>query len=433
MCKRFILLFCLASIVLISHAGVRSLAQLRVCAGNALKVKSSETLRHIASYKGLEVYGRSDGGFAVMASDDHLPALLAYSPDGQFSLNSSNPGFNWWLNAVARRLSPVNVSQVAGTKPDASRFAPRVEPLLTSLWGQREPFKFMCPFDHYVPDRSLDGTYQPDSGHYAVGCGATAMAQYMRFYKYPKRGTGTASVVVKYNQGNVTHTVDFSAATYDWGNMIDDYEGDYTTAQGMAVAQLSYHCGVAAKTTWNDLGGGTVDANIVRAFIDNFGYNDTAHYVPRSRYDEPTWMNMVFAELSAGHPIFYSAKDINLEEGIIAGHNFILDGYDENGLVHVNWGWYGIENGYFDLEILAVRQYTYDDWQAMYVGLYPKEAEYLPGDVDEDGKLTISDATALINILLGINSSTSPACDVNGDGAVNVSDATELINLLLTM
>lgn len=168
MCKRFILLFCLASIVLMSHAGVRSLAQLRVCAGNVLKVKSSETLRHIASYKGLEVYGRSNGGFAVMASDDHLPALLAYSPDGQFSLNSSNPGFNWWLNAVARRLSPMNVSQVAGTKPDASRFAPRVEPLLTSLWGQREPFKFMCPFDHYVPDRSLDGTYQPDSGHHFI-------------------------------------------------------------------------------------------------------------------------------------------------------------------------------------------------------------------------------------------------------------------------
>lgn len=368
-----------------------------------------------------------------MAGDDRLPSLLAYSPDGRFSPDSDNPGLNWWLNAVSRRLSLMNAPLVAGTKPDPTRFAPRVDPLLTTLWGQREPFKFMCPFDHYVADRSLDGTYQPDSGHYVVGCGATAMAQYMRYYKYPKRGTGTASVVVRYDEGDVTHTVDFGAATYDWDNMIDDYQGDYTTAQGMAVAQLSYHCGVASKTTWNYLGGGTVDANIVRAFIDNFGYNDTAHFVPRSRYDEPTWMNMVYGELSAGHPIFYSAKDLNLELGIIAGHNFILDGYDENGLVHVNWGWYGIENGYFDLAILAVRDYTYDDWQAMYVGLYPKEAEYLPGDVNEDGRLTVSDATALINILLGVSSSTNPACDVNGDGAVNISDITVLINMILTM
>lgn len=431
MCKRSFLLFCLATIALFSLAGVRTEAQLRNEAGSVLKVKSSESLRHIASCRGLEVYGQTDGGFAIMASDDHLPALLAYSPDGHFSLNSANPGFNWWINAVTRRLSLMNMPLVAGTKPDTTLFAPSVEPLLTSLWGQREPFKFMCPFDHFVPDRSLDGTYQPDSGHYVVGCGPAAMAQYMRYYKYPKRGIGTASVVVKYDEGNVTHTVDFAAATYNWDEMLDDYQGDYTTAQGMAVAQLCYHCGVAAKTTWNYMGGGTVDANIVRAFIDNFGYNDTAHFVPRSRYDEPTWMNMVYSELSAGHPIFYSAKDINLEEGIIAGHNFILDGYDENGLVHVNWGWYGVENGYFDLEILAVRQYTYDDWQAMYVGLYPKEAEHLPGDVDEDGKLTVSDVTSLINIVLGISSSMNPACDVNGDGALNITDVTLLITMVL--
>ncbi len=432
MFKRGILLLCLASIAMVSHAGMRSQAQLRSQASQVLNVSSSERIQHITSYQGLEVFGRSDGGFVIMASNDLLPALLAYSPNGHFTPNSANPGFNWWLKAVSKRLSPMNAPLTAAAKLNADRFAHHVDPLLTTLWGQREPFKFMCPFDHYVPDRSLDGTYQPDSGHYALGCGAAAMAQYMRYYNYPRRGTGTASVVVKYDEGNVTHTVDFAAATYDWENMLDDYQGDYTTAQGMAVAQLCYHCGVAAKTTWNNLGGGTTDANVVRAFIDNFGYNDTAHFVPRSRYDDQTWMDMVYSELSSGHPIFYSAKDINLDEGIIAGHNFILDGYDENGLVHVNWGWYGIENGYFDLAILAVREYTYDDWQAMYVGLYPKEQTHLAGDVDSDGKLTIADVTTLINYILQNSSSMSPACDANQDGIVNINDVTVLINLILT-
>lgn len=424
--------FCLSLMTLLSFAGVRPDAQLRSKAGVVLKVKSSEKLQHVASCQGLEVYGCSEGGFAIMSSNDHLPALLAYSPDGLFSPGSVNPGLNWWLKAVAGRLSTMNQPQMTDIKPDTSRFAPRVEPLLTTVWGQREPFKFMCPFDHYVADRSLDGTYQPDSGHYSLGCGPAAMAQYMCFYKYPKRGTGTASVVVKYNEGNVTQTVDFAAATYDWNNMLDDYQGDYTTAQGMAVAQLCYHCGVAAETLWNEYGGGTTDAKILKAFIEHFGYNDTAHYVPRSRYDDLTWMNMVYSELSAGHPIFYSAKDINLEEGILAGHNFILDGYDENGLVHVNWGWYGIENGYFDLAILAVMQYTYDDWQAMYIGLYPKEGDYLAGDVDEDGKLTIADVTTLISLLLSNHASMNAACDVDGDGVINIADVTELINMLLT-
>jgi len=47
------------------------------------------------------------------------------------------------------------------TKPDPSRFALAVQPLLTTVWGQREPFKFMCPFDKYVQDFSLYGTYTP--------------------------------------------------------------------------------------------------------------------------------------------------------------------------------------------------------------------------------------------------------------------------------
>ena len=422
---------CLASFAMLSYGGLRPDEQLRIRAGSVLKVKSSEKLQHIVSYHGLEVYGHTDGGFAIMASDDNLPAVLAYSPDGHFTPNSANPGLNWWLKAVTKRLYLKNVPLATEAKPDPSRFSPRVEPLLTTVWGQREPFKFMCPFDHYVSNHNLYGTYQPDSGHYSLGCGPAAMAQYLYYYKYPKHGTGTASVDVKYNQGTVTLTEDFSKTDYDWANMLDDYQGDFTTAQGMAVAQLCYHCGVAAKTTWNEYGGGTNDANVVQAFINHFGYNDTAHYIPRSRYDDATWMDMVFSELSAGHPIFYSAKDINLEEGILAGHNFILDGYDENGLVHVNWGWYGVENGYFDLAILAVLQYTYDDWQAMYVGLYPKEPQFLRGDVDGNGKLNIADVTALINILLSQSLSDNPACDVDEDGKVNIADVTALINMLL--
>ena len=84
------------------------------------------------------------------------------------------------------------------TKPDPSRFKPSVQPLITSIWGQREPFKFMCPLDTYVSDYSLYGTYTPDLGHYSVGCGPLAMAQYLNFYKFPKHGVGEESVTVKY-------------------------------------------------------------------------------------------------------------------------------------------------------------------------------------------------------------------------------------------
>lgn len=409
-------------------AGVRTDVQMRRAATRVLK--SSRPLEQVAYYPGMALYRQAGGGFAIISSDDNSPAVLAYSTNSTLSLTDDNPGFNWWLNAT-RTVMLQQQPRRETTKPDPSRFPTSVQPLLTTTWGQREPFKFMCPFDTYVSDLSQYGTYTPDAGHYSVGCGPLAMAQYMNYYMFPKHGMGEASVTVKYDQGDVTVHVDFEQATYDWDNMIDDYQGDYTREQGMAVAQLCYHCGVAAQTTWNSLGGGTTDQRIIEAFINHFKYNDTAHYVPRSRYDEPAWMEMIYSMLSSGNPILYSAKDINIPAGIIAGHNFIIDGYDENGLVHVNWGWYGVENGYFDVALLNVLQYTYDDWQAMYVGLYPNR-EHLPGDVNDDGKVGIDDVTDLIDLLLAGNSAGNDQADVDADGRISIEDVTTLIDFLLS-
>lgn len=409
-------------------AGVRTDVQMRRAATRVLK--SSRPLEQVAYHPGMALYRQAGGGFAIISSDDNSPAVLAYSTNSTLSLSDDNPGFNWWLNAT-RKVMLQQQPRRETTKPDPSRFPTSVQPLLTTTWGQREPFKFMCPFDTYVSDLSQYGTYTPDAGHYSVGCGPLAMAQYMNYYKFPKHGMGEESVTVKYDQGDVTVHVDFEQATYDWDNMIDDYQGDYTREQGMAVAQLCYHCGVAAQTTWNSLGGGTTDQRIIEAFINHFNYNDTAHYVPRSRYDEPAWMEMIYSMLSSGNPILYSAKDINIPAGIIAGHNFIIDGYDENGLVHVNWGWYGVENGYFDIALLNVLQYTYDDWQAMYVGLYPNR-EHLPGDVNDDGKLGIDDVTDLIDLLLAGNSAGNNQADVDADGRISIEDVTTLIDFLLS-
>ena len=53
-----------------------------------------------------------------------------------------------------------------------------------------------------------------------------------------------------------------------------------------------------------------------------------------------------------------------------------------------------------------------------------------PGDVNLDGKVNVSDISALINMILGIQGKSTTG-DVNGDGQINVSDVTALINLIL--
>ena len=281
---KFLFLFIITSLSMSLWAVNSTDVQMQATAKRVLK--SSRPIEQVAYYPGMAVYRQAGGGFAVISNNGETPTVLAYSHSGDLDLSHNNPGFNWWLNPT-RKVMIQSVPLHETTKPDPNRFPTSVQPLLTSAWGQREPFKFMCPFDSYVSDQSLYGTYTPESGHFSVGCGPLAMAQYMNYYKFPKHGFGEESVVVKYDQGNVTLNVDFESATYDWDNMIDNYEGEYTEQQGMSVAQLCYHCGVAAQTTWNSLGGGTNDERILNAFIKHFNYNDTAHYIPRHAMMSP--------------------------------------------------------------------------------------------------------------------------------------------------
>jgi len=56
----------------------------------------------------------------------------------------------------------------------------------------------------------------------------------------------------------------------------------------------------------------------------------------------------------------------------------------------------------------------------------------VPGDVNEDGSVDISDVTALIDYLLsGTGTVNTDNADVNGDGSIDISDVTALIDTLL--
>ena len=70
------------------------------------------------------------------------------------------------------------------------------------------------------------------------------------------------------------------------------------------------------------------------------------------------------------------------------------------------------------------------DLNAMTV-VFTKENELLKGDVNRDGKVNVSDVTALVNMILGVISKDEESADVNHDGKINVSDVTALINIIL--
>ena len=162
--------------------------------------------------------------------------------------------------------------------------------------------------------------------------------------------------------------------------MIDSYVGDYTTDQANAVAKLMRYCGQSSRMDYSPNGSG---AYVYQQFqgMTAFGYGSQASNLQRSDYTSEEWDELVLEDLIAGRPVLYSGND-----PMAGGHAFVVDGY-YNGLFHLNWGWAGTGNGYFRLNGLVVRGYSFLAAQEILHHICPREqVEPTEGkDFEKDG------------------------------------------------
>ena len=90
---------------------------------------------------------------------------------------------------------------------------------------------------------------------------------------------------------------------------------------------------------------------------------------------------------------------------------------DKNGMHYVFKGW--------SPELVTVGEDT------TYTALYQEILLYKPGDINDDGTVTIADVTALLEYLSGNSASVNEAAlDTNGDGFITISDVTALLEYL---
>ncbi|WP_455587775.1 thiol protease/hemagglutinin PrtT [Bacteroides sp.] len=312
----------------------------------------------------------NNGGFVIVAADDRARSILAYSLTGSFGLENQPLQIRQWLSvydAEIARLSDVTSVREVGSaaSPYANDItahaavASVVEPLLGNIaWNQDTPFNDECPFDKNY------------SMIAPVGCVATAAAQIMKYYNYPVKGKGSKTYTCQ--TLNKRLSVDFGNTTYDWANMLDDYNGEYNEAQASAAAILSYHIGVSCNMDYSVEGSGATAKDIATGFKNYFSYDKNLEYVERTHFNESDWSDFLKAELSEKRPILYFG------EGPSGGHAFVCDGYDVNGFFHFNWGWGGISNGYYQISALEPQDLgigsgmgAYNHYQGILIGIQP--------------------------------------------------------------
>ena len=398
---------------------------------NGHRFNASSPLSEARVTSAYTLYQTRQGAFALIAADDRLPAVLAVGNGQSSVVTQANPGFEWFCNSI-EQVSRILTSREAAfttTRPDPAKYPAKVDALITSQWGQDAPYSYWCPTGY----GEICDDYTPDVVHCCVGCVATALAQLTRYYRFPAHASGTADFMI----GDKNASASFDA-TFDWDNMLDTYpEGQYTEAQGRAVALLSYVCGLISGMDYATNESGSSNHSGLAGAQNYFGYSKDASIVVRSDYSEPEWMDMVYNELSHGRPLYYQGVYVKFDPSVglmAAGHSFLIDGYNEEGMVHVNWGWYGNYDGYFDIALLDVRGLQFNSYQDMVINFVPDPSLVgLTGDVNNDGKVNIEDVTDLIDYLLGNNSiqiNTTNA-DVDGNGAINITDVTDLTDSLL--
>lgn len=163
------------------------------------------------------------GGYCLAGADDLSLPVTLYNPLGTY--NPNNPQLEEFLHGIAARTRQVRQAAdskgspdsltaaikdrpriwqdlIAGRKPTAGSTidsrAPKdfpppagttpavMELPLTSRWNQIEPYNGQVPLHPIANQRT------------AVGCNGTAQAQIMYYWKWPLRGTGSASVTYEY-------------------------------------------------------------------------------------------------------------------------------------------------------------------------------------------------------------------------------------------
>lgn len=311
-------------------------------------------------------------GFVIVSADNRATPILGYSSESLFNPNiPSVMGLGDWMNSAAVRISHIVDNNIqpdariqglwsayaAGINPSAAR-ATTVGPLLQTTWNQNPYYNSLCP---------PAGTASTSSSKSVTGCVATAMAQIMKYWNYPTRGTGSNSyndAPPAFSQNYGTLTADFTRYL-DWAVMSSSANVPNVYSNTSPVDSLMYELGVAVDMDYSPTGSGAYVLNSEApyggwptsqsVFQNNFYYDpSTLQGVYLSSYSDAGWIGVMEGEINAGRVVQYEGNDPTQ-----GGHTWVMDGYQTSpsaaggALVHMNWGWGGTYNGWFDVTNLS--------------------------------------------------------------------------------
>lgn len=272
-------------------------------------------------------------GFIIVSGDDALTPIIGYSTEMTNENNEMPAVLIEWLNEYSEYVNAVRKGEAEPVKKSTRAGKTAIAPMLKTTWDQTSPYNNLCP--------EVNGQKTP------TGCTATAMAQIMKFHEWPI--TPIKAISWESNITGEKETIDLTKRKYNWSKMLPNYLNGYTAEQAHEVAQLMVDIGKAISSSYSLDGTGSNDSYAAKAFVNVFDYSKSVQIIKRTETTEEEYIAAIRKDLTAKRPVMYVGTGVNYN----GGHAFVCDGIDENDLLHIDWGWSGAFNGYFDMTYMS--------------------------------------------------------------------------------
>jgi len=315
--------------------------------------------------------GEGDG-FIIVSGSDRTSKILGYSDSGSINAADIPSNMRSFLQSYEEQIEAIEqadaklfaVDDDASADSTESDTLASIEPLLKSNWNQNYPFCAKCPV--------IKGEQT------VTGCGPTAVAQILNYYKYP---SSTLALIPGYTYDTLDSLeIDSIAAgmAINWDAISDTYPYcASTTAKDLglseeqtdAISSLMMICCTALQASFSANGTGSNFYAIKNTLKNYFGYDDGTSTVDKDLYGEKEWIALLHKELAENRPVIYEGSDKNGN----GGHIFILDGYESGETFHINWGWGGYADGYFLLSLCNPLKYEFSIDNAAVIGIMPDD------------------------------------------------------------
>jgi len=271
-------------------------------------------------------------GFVIVSGTTEMGEILAYSNENALDTTNLHPGLAQLLNSYKMAFKAINTNNAVETEAKKGAFfAKTVAPLLKTTWSQDAPYNALLGYNY-------------------TGCVATTISQVLKYHEWPVQGMGNISYVN--TSDNRTLSGNLNLSQYDWANMLPNYDAPVqaTQAQRNAVAKLMKDVGLASGMQYHPGFAVATNQGAFDAFVKHFDYQATCVY--QSTEGPSIFADLLRQELVDGFPFYFygATKDYK------GAHAWVVDGFDDKGFFHMNFGWNGQSNGYYSLSALNLSQ-----------------------------------------------------------------------------